>query len=83
MYSAACKLNEMINKTKFKAVYVHCTAGMGRAPACVLAYLCLFKKVDCWNDPTAVDLWVKKYRSVSVPNMKAVWRVFNEYKIFI
>jgi protein-tyrosine phosphatase len=40
----------MINTQNLK-VYVHCTAGMGRAPACVLVYLCLFKKVDCWNDP--------------------------------
>lgn len=34
-------LNEMINEDNRK-VYVHCTAGMGRAPAVVLVYLCLF-----------------------------------------
>jgi len=67
----------MIENKKLN-VYVHCTAGMGRAPACVLVYLCLFKKVDCWNDPEQVNQLVKSYRKVSVPNMKAVKRVFNE-----
>jgi protein-tyrosine phosphatase len=62
----------MINEKGLR-VYVHCTAGMGRAPACVLAYLCLFKKVHCWNNPTEVDLFIKKYRKVSVPNLKAVY----------
>lgn len=27
-------------------VYVHCTAGMGRAPATVLVYLCMNCKMD-------------------------------------
>jgi len=64
----------MINKKGLK-VYVHCTAGMGRAPASVLVYLCLFKRVSCWNDPRAVDLFVKSYRKVSTPNMRAVCNV--------
>lgn len=50
LLKAAKILNDMINNQNLK-VYVHCTAGMGRAPACVLVYLCLFKKLDCWNDP--------------------------------
>jgi protein-tyrosine phosphatase len=41
MYKGAEVLNEMINKDKLD-VYVHCTAGMGRAPAVVLCYLCLW-----------------------------------------
>ena len=47
---AANILNDMINRQGLK-VYVHCTAGMGRAPACVLSYLCIFKKVRGWQDP--------------------------------
>ena len=50
LFEAAKILHEMICKKSLK-VYVHCTAGMGRAPASVLAYLCLFKKIDCWRDP--------------------------------
>lgn len=33
-------LNKMINEDNLN-VYVHCTAGMGRAPAIVVTYLCL------------------------------------------
>ena len=72
LFDAAKVLNDMINNKGLK-VYVHCTAGMGRAPACVLVYLCLFKKLSCWENPTAVDQLVKSYRKVSVPNMRAVY----------
>tara|TARA_B110000285_G_C15051138_1_gene577049 strand:- start:176 stop:778 length:603 start_codon:yes stop_codon:yes gene_type:complete len=44
LYDAAVTLDDMINKRGL-VVYVHCTAGMGRAPASVLVYLCLFKKL--------------------------------------
>lgn len=74
LFEAAKVLNDMINNQGL-TVYVHCTAGMGRAPACVLVYLCLFKKVSCWNNPTDVDRLVKSYRKVSVPNMNAVYNV--------
>jgi protein-tyrosine phosphatase len=47
LFDGAKTLNDMINN-KGQKVYVHCTAGMGRAPACVLVYLVLFKKVSCW-----------------------------------
>ena len=81
LFEAATVLNNMINK-KGLVVYVHCTAGMGRAPASVLVYLCLFKKLTCWHDPTAVDLYVKSYRKVSVPNMRAVYKVVEQNKQF-
>ncbi len=57
----------MINKDGLK-VYVHCTAGMGRAPAVVLVYLCLYKGME----PEEARVYVKSYRNVSVPNMNAV-----------
>jgi predicted protein tyrosine phosphatase len=47
LFEAAKEINDMINN-KGLNVYVHCTAGMGRAPASVLVYLCLYKKVKCW-----------------------------------
>lgn len=71
LFDGAKTLNDMINN-KGQKVYVHCTAGMGRAPACVLVYLVLFKKVSCWQDPRAVDLFIKSYRKVSIPNMRAI-----------
>ena len=57
-------------------VYVHCTAGMGRAPAIVVTYLCLFKQMD----PDEADLYVKQYRKVSVPNMRAVKEIVAKYR---
>jgi len=65
----------MINTQRLN-VYVHCTAGMGRAPAVVLVYLCLFQGME----PDEANLFVKSYRSVSVPNMRAVKEVVNGLK---
>jgi hypothetical protein len=48
---------------------------MGRAPAIVLTYLCLFKGMD----PDESNLFVKSYRTVSVPNMRAVKEVVAQY----
>jgi len=79
IFEAAKILHEMIDK-EGRHVYVHCTAGMGRAPASVLVYLCLFKKVKCWSNPTDVDKFVKSYRKVSVPNMRAVYSVVESNK---
>ena len=76
LFDAAVELNELINK-RGKKVFVHCTAGMGRAPACVLAYLICFKKVSCWQDPRAVDALVKRYRKVSTPNMRAIYNAVS------
>lgn len=74
LYEGSIKLNEMINGQSLK-VYVHCTAGMGRAPAIVLTYLCLFKKMN----PEDADIFVKSYRTVSAPNMRAVKEVVARY----
>ena len=49
---------------------------MGRAPACVLTYLCLYKGME----PDEADLYVKSYRKVSVPNMRAVKEIVAKYK---
>ena len=57
LYGAACELNRMINEHG-RAVYVHCTAGMGRAPASVLVYLCLFRGME----PEEARVFVKSYR---------------------
>ena len=64
----------MINNHGLK-VYVHCTAGMGRAPAVVLVYLCIFKGME----PEEARVYVKSYRSVSVPNMNAVKAIVYKY----
>ena len=72
LLDAAKALDAMINQ-RGRAVYVHCTAGMGRAPATVLVYLCLFRGME----PEQARLFVKSHRSVSVPNMYAVTEVVS------
>ena len=57
IYGAAVELNRMINVDR-REVYVHCTAGMGRAPASVLVYLCLFRGME----PEQARVFVKSYR---------------------
>lgn len=81
LYEGAQMLNHMINNEGLN-VYVHCTAGMGRAPAVVVVYLCLFKPdgdygiVNTEMDlPGRVDEFVRRHRSVSVPNMRAIRNV--------
>lgn len=64
----------MINEDGLQ-VYVHCTAGMGRAPAVVLTYLCLYTGME----PDEADLFVKSHRKVSVPNMRAVREIVARY----
>lgn len=54
LYKGAELLNQLINDEGLK-VYVHCTAGMGRAPATVLTYLCFFKGFE----PEEADKYVK------------------------
>eukprot|EP00347_Sterkiella_histriomuscorum_P011252 403373163 len=71
-------LNQMINQQGLD-VYVHCTAGMGRAPAVVLTYLCLYKGMD----PDEADLFVKTHRKVSVPNMRAVREIVSKHRAMI
>lgn len=73
---AAITLNDMVNKQGLK-VYVHCTAGMGRAPASAICYFMLFKKISCWRDAGACDKYVKVHRKVSTPNMRAIGNATN------
>ena len=74
---AACLLNDLISNRN-KKVFVHCTAGVGRAPSVVLAYLCLYKKVDLWDDVNAVYEFMKFNHIESKPNMKIVSEVVVE-----
>jgi protein-tyrosine phosphatase len=59
-------LGQMVNKL-FK-VYVHCTAGMNRAAATVIAYLVLFNDFEITD---AFD-YVKSYRNIICPDVKAI-----------
>ena len=74
LFVGAQHLHHMINVLNL-TVYVHCTSGISRAPAVVLAYLCLFKRVKQWQNPSYVSSFVKQFHVNSNPNMRAVERV--------
>lgn len=59
---------------KGRKVYVHCTAGMGRAPAVVVAYLCWVHKMSL----DAAVRHVKKHRTVAVPNVPVLEQVLSK-----
>lgn len=72
LHGATHALNELVREGR--KVYVHCTAGMGRAPACVVAYLCWVKKMEL---ETAVA-HVKRHRTVAVPNVPAIEQALKQ-----
>jgi len=49
-------------------VYIHCTAGMGRAPAVAVAYLSWVRGMS----PEAANSHVRHYRKVAFPNMGVI-----------
>lgn len=73
LLGAAKLIDDLISRGK--QVYIHCTAGMGRAPAVAVAYLCWAKN---WDLDEAVA-HVKKYRTVAVPNVPVLRRALAEY----
>lgn len=73
LLGAAKLLDDLISRGK--QVYIHCTAGMGRAPASAVAYLCWAKK---WDLDDAVT-HVKKFRTVAVPNVPVLRRALAEF----
>lgn len=65
-----------MNVVSDEKVYVHCTAGMGRAPAIVVTYICLFHNLEVDD----VDLFVKQHRKVAVPNLNAIREALRKFK---
>ncbi|KAI0565353.1 Laforin [Gracilaria domingensis] len=70
--SATRALERLINEGR--KVYIHCTAGMGRAPACAVSYLCWVKGMDLEDAVT----FVKKHRTVAVPNVPVLRDALKE-----
>ena len=67
-------LKELLDKGK--TVYVHCTAGMGRAAATVVIYLVLYED---YSVDQAVQ-FIKTYRPVVCPNINVINKVVAQYK---
>ena len=71
MFTAAQHLNNMVNEQGLN-VYVHCSSGISRAPAVVIVYLCLFKKIKCWQRVEDVAHFVKAFNNNISPNIRAI-----------
>ncbi len=69
---AAEKLKDLLQDGK--SVYVHCTAGMSRAAATVIAYLVLYDKFSLEE---AYE-YVKFYRNIICPNMTVLSQVLSD-----
>jgi len=72
-YDAASFLNKMIKK--YGRVYVHCTAGIWRAPHVIASYLMFYKGYDIDN---ATNLIKEKRQSVYL-NRDVLWRAYHNF----
>jgi protein-tyrosine phosphatase len=71
LHGAAHQLHDLIQQGH--TVYIHCTAGMGRAPAVAVGYLCWVRGYSL-DDAVA---HVKKHRPVAVPNVNVLRRALE------
>ena len=70
----AKELNNLLREKR--VVYVHCTAGMGRAPAIVVMYLCFYHSME----PDEAYDYVHSHRACAVPNKVAIQTVYDKMK---
>lgn len=61
---------------KMYKIYVHCTAGMNRAAATVIAYLVIYNNFEISE---AYD-YVKSYRNIICPDVKAIQIALKDYE---
>ena len=81
LFIAAQHLNNMVNLLGLN-VYVHCTSGLARAPAVILAYLCLFKKIKCWQTPDEALKFIRAFNPKLNPNMRIIKKCIEANKDF-
>jgi protein-tyrosine phosphatase len=77
VFAASQYLNDMVNN-KGHRVYIHCSAGITRAPTVVLLYLCLFKRHKSWRDIDQVDQYLSSHYVVSYPNRQLVSQIIKD-----
>ena len=76
---AAVRLNDLINVRGLK-VYLHDTSSITRDPTLAIVYICLFLRHPDWQDPEAVEKYVKQLHPIGEPNMFAVKNTIETYK---
>jgi len=73
---------ELAKFTSSNRLYLHCSSGITRASTLLLVYLCLFKKIDCWNSAENTLKYLESLNSQIVPNMKIVNKVLEQNQAF-
>ena len=72
---------ELCKNSKSK-VYLHCASGVSRAPTLALVYMCLFKKIDQWQNVFSCLNYLQSYCKETAPNMKMVQKVIEKNQAF-
>lgn len=81
IFQACQYLNDMVNN-KNQKVFVYCNSGVSRAPTILMAYLCLYKKVNDWKNIEAVGDLLKMHLPGCQPNQIAIQNVIMKNQIF-
>lgn len=71
----------MVNSLKLN-VFIHCNSGLSRSPAVLITYMCLFKKIKCWERAEDVLKFVKTMNSKLCPNMRVIKKCLATNKQF-
>lgn len=58
-------------------IFIHCTAGMGRAPTVAALYLCMYENMSVID---SVD-YIKRFRPIISPNMDVLIRFFKNFNV--
>ena len=61
-------------------VLVYCSSGTTRSPTVALAYLCLFKRSQNWNDVEKASEKIFKDNTIAYPNHNLVMQMTQEQK---
>ncbi len=69
-------LNDLVNNKNNKA-FVHYTSGISRFASLIITYMCLFIKSNNWENPSEIDLQLKRLKSNIKPNLHIVKKVIN------
>ena len=79
LMGAAVLLQSLI--LKFHKVYVHCTAGMSRAAATVIAYIVLNEKDLTGECVEKTYDYVKSYRNIICPDIYAIKNAVESHRL--
>lgn len=81
LFSIANNLHSFLVEKKLN-VLVYCGTGISRSPTAAMAYLCLFKNVQCWENLPLVEEHLKLYHPSGMPNLRVVQKCVKQNLTF-